>query len=69
MSTEQLMDAFFNDDNAFYLVGFPEVGNISIVNFFGQHIEGNSGNAIGKYTHVEGQQSIADSRYSHSEGS
>jgi len=57
-----------NDDNALYVAGIPEIGNVLIPNFLANHIEGGSTKAIGKYTHAEGRQTIADGRYSHAEG-
>lgn len=63
------VDKFENDDNAFYLVGFPDIGNTYVENSFGQHVEGSSGRAIGRLTHVEGRDNIADVRYAHAEGS
>lgn len=62
------VDTWLNDDNAFYLVGFPEVGNQNIRNFYGNHIEGGSTRAIGKYAHAEGRDTIASMRYAHAEG-
>ena len=38
-------------------------------NFYGNHAEGGSTKAIGKYSHAEGRATIADVRYSHAEGS
>ena len=32
---EYFEDLWLNDDNAFYLVGFPEIGNANIPNNFG----------------------------------
>ena len=32
---EYFQDLWLNDDNAFYLVGFPELGNTNIPNNFG----------------------------------
>ena len=32
---EYIEDLWLNDDNAFYLVGFPEIGNANIPNNFG----------------------------------
>ena len=62
-------DIWLNDDNAFYLVGFPELGNANIHNNFGQFVSGGSVRAIGRQTHAEGRDSIADIRYAHAEGS
>ena len=62
-------DIWLNDDNAFYLVGFPELGNANIPNNFGQFVSGGSVRAIGRQTHAEGRDSIADIRYAHAEGS
>ena len=63
------IDKFNSDDNAFYLVGFPDIGNISSKKLFGQHAEGGSVRAIGRQTHAEGRDNVADMRYSHAEGS
>lgn len=63
------IDLFEHDDNSFYLVGFPELGNIELPNTYAQHAEGGSVRAIGKFTHAEGRDTIADARYSHAEGS
>lgn len=68
-SMEDYVDLFNTDDNGFYLVGFPMLGNIRLKNFYGQHAEGGSVRAVGKYTHAEGRDTIADARYSHVEGS
>ena len=62
------VDLFYTDDNAFYLVGAPELGNVKIHNFYGQHAEGGSIRTLGKYTHAEGRDNIADIRYAHVEG-
>ena len=66
---EYFEDLWLNDDNAFYLVGFPELGNANIPNNFGQLVSGGSVRAIGRQTHAEGRDSIADIRYAHAEGS
>ena len=66
---EYFEDLWINDDNAFYLVGFPEIGNANIPNNFGQFVSGGSVRAIGRQTHAEGRDSIADIRYAHAEGS
>ena len=66
---EYFEDLWLNDDNAFYLVGFPEIGNANIPNNFGQFVSGGSVRAIGRQTHAEGRDSIADIRYAHAEGS
>ena len=66
---EYFEDLWLNDDNAFYLVGFPELGNANIPNNFGQFVSGGSVRAIGRQTHAEGRDSIADVRYAHAEGS
>ena len=66
---EYFEDLWINDDNAFYLVGFPEIGNANIPNNFGQFVSGGSVRAIGRQTHAEGRDSIADVRYAHAEGS
>ena len=66
---EYFEDLWLNDDNAFYLVGFPEIGNANIPNNFGQFVSGGSVRAIGRQTHVEGRDGIADIRYAHAEGS
>jgi hypothetical protein len=63
------VDLFEHDDNSFYLVGFPELGNIDIPNLYASHAEGGSVRAIGKFSHAEGRDTIADVRYSHAEGS
>jgi hypothetical protein len=68
VASSDLIDLWENDDNAFYLAGFPEVGNAVIKNFYGQHVEGGSTRAIGKYSHAEGRDTIANMRYSHAEG-
>ena len=65
---EYFEDIWLNDDNAFYLVGFPELGNANIPNNFGQFVSGGSVRAIGRQTHAEGRDSIADIRYAHAEG-
>ena len=69
LDEDGFIDLFLNDDNAFYCVGFPELGNVVIKNFYGQHAEGGSIRAIQKYTHAEGRDNIADVRYAHVEGS
>lgn len=63
------IDAFKDDDNAFYLVGFPEIGNLNVETNFGQHAQGGSVRAIGRETHAEGRDNVADIRYAHVEGS
>lgn len=63
------IDAFKDDDNAFYLVGFPEIGNLSVETNFGQYAQGGSVRAIGRETHAEGRDNVADIRYAHVEGS
>ena len=45
---EYFEDLWINDDNAFYLVGFPEIGNANIPNNFGQFVSGGSVRAIGR---------------------
>ena len=45
---EYFEDLWLNDDNAFYLVGFPEIGNANIPNNFGQFVSGGSVRAIGR---------------------
>ena len=60
---------WLSDDNAFYLVGFPELGNANVPNNFGQFASGGSIRAIGRQTHAEGRDNIADIRYAHAEGS
>ena len=65
----QLSALFVNDDNALYAIGYPELGNQLIANFYAQHAEGGSVRAIGKYTHTEGRDTVADMRYAHAEGS
>ena len=69
LSEAQCIDLWENDDNAFYVAGFPEIGNAVVKNFYAQHVEGGSSRAVGKYTHAEGRDNIADVRYSHAEGS
>ncbi len=69
LTEEQCIDLWENDDNAFYVAGFPEIGNTVVKNFYAQHVEGGSSRAVGKYTHAEGRDNIADIRYSHAEGS
>lgn len=68
-TTSFFEDLWLNDDNAFYLVGFPELGNANVPNNFGQFASGGSIRAIGRQTHAEGRDSIADIRYAHVEGS
>lgn len=68
-TTEWFIEKFKNDDNALYLVGFPEIGNVVPKNLFGQHAEGGSVRAIGRQTHVEGRDNVSDIRYTHAEGS
>ena len=58
-----------NDDNGIYLPVDPSYGNQALRNFYGNHSEGGSTRAIGKYSHAEGRDTVADVRYSHSEGS
>ena len=41
-------DLWLNDDNAFYLVGFPELGNANVLKNFGQFVSGGSVRAIGR---------------------
>ena len=69
LTKAQCIDLWENDDNAFYVAGFPEIGNAVVKNFYAQHVEGGSSRAVGKYTHAEGRDNIADVRYSHAEGS
>ena len=69
LTEAQCIDLWENDDNAFYVAGFPEIGNAVVKNFYAQHVEGGSSRAVGKYTHAEGRDNIADVRYSHAEGS
>lgn len=57
-----------DDENGFYCPWHTEIGNTVIHNFYGNHAEGGSTKAIGKYAHAEGRRSIADCRYSHVEG-
>ncbi len=66
---EEMIGLFLSDDNAFYAPKYPESGNLIIENFYGNHAEGGSVRAIGKYTHAEGRDTTADVRYSHAEGS
>lgn len=66
---DEMIDLFLHDDNAFYAPKCPEVGNQIIENFYGNHAEGGSTRAIGKYAHAEGRDTVADVRYSHAEGS
>lgn len=66
---EEMIGLFLSDDNAFYAPKYPECGNMVIENFYGNHAEGGSVRAIGKYTHAEGRDTTADVRYSHAEGS
>lgn len=66
---EQCIDRYENDDNGLYIPARPDIGNVILKNFFGNHVEGGSSKAIGKYTHAEGRSTIADVRYSHAEGS
>lgn len=66
---EEMIGLFLSDDNAFYAPKYPECGNVAIENFYGNHAEGGSVRAIGKYTHAEGRDTTADVRYSHAEGS
>lgn len=68
LSEESCISLWENDDNAFYVAGFPEIGNAVVKNFYAQHVEGGSSRAVGKYTHAEGRDNIADVRYSHVEG-
>ena len=67
-SESQMIYAFDHDDNAIYCPKDPTIGNVVIHNFYGNHAEGGSTKAIGKYTHAEGRNAIADMRYSHAEG-
>ena len=67
-SYEEMIDAFDRDDNAIYCPDDPTIGNIVIHNFYGNHAEGGSVKAIGKYAHAEGRATVADCRYSHAEG-
>ena len=69
LTEAQCIDLWENDDNAFYVAGFPEIGNTVVKNFYAQHVEGGSSRAVGKYTHAEGRDNIADVRYAHAEGS
>jgi hypothetical protein len=52
-----------------YGMGKSILGNQLIGSFNGNHAEGGSVKAIGKYSHAEGRMSIAEGRYSHVEGS
>ena len=61
-------DWFINDDNAFYCASDPTIGYEVIPSFYGQHCEGGSTRAIGKYTHAEGRRTTAGERYAHAEG-
>lgn len=67
-SEEELLNYFKNDDNALYVPGLPELGNVNIPNFFCQSAQGGSNRAIGKYSHCEGRDNVTDARYSHAEG-
>lgn len=69
MSEEECIDDWTNDDNAFYSPIDPTIGNVNIRNFYGNHAEGGSTKAIGKYAHAEGRACTADNRYAHAEGS
>ena len=67
-SEEDYINEFINDDNNFYAPGLPEIGNMTIEKLNGQHVEGGSNRAVGKFAHVEGRDNFADVRFSHTEG-
>lgn len=60
---------YISDDNAFYCPFDPSIGVTNINTFYGNHAEGGSTQAIGKYSHAEGRDTTADIRYAHAEGS
>ena len=66
---EWFIQNWLHDDNALYVAGFPEIGNMIIENFYAQHLEGGSNRIPAKYGHTEGRDNIADVRYTHAEGS
>ena len=66
--TELINEFNKGDDNAFYCLENPEIGNFDIPSIYGQHAEGGTVKAIGRYTHAEGRHTFADARYSHAEG-
>lgn len=57
-----------SDDNGFFDLEDSTFGIQVIENFYGQHAEGGSVRAVGKYTHAEGRRTIAGNRYAHAEG-
>lgn len=65
---KQYIYIYEHDDNGLYLPSDPGYGNQVLLNFYGNHAEGGSVKAIGKYTHAEGRKTTADIRYSHAEG-
>ena len=67
-NTKTSSDYLNDDDNALYVVCFPEIGSKKCSYLNSQHIEGGSTKAIGKYSHAEGRDTLADGRYSHAEG-
>ena len=68
LTEAQCKDLFDGDDNALYVPGYPEIGNLIMKTFYAQHVEGGSSRAVGKYTHAEGRDNLADVRYAHVEG-
>ena len=68
ISPEEFIKKYESDDNAFYAVGFPYIGNLNIKNIQGSMATGGSTRAIGRYSHAEGRDTVADGRYSHAEG-
>jgi len=68
-SEESCIWRYDHDDNGIYCPTNPTIGNYVLSNFFGNHAEGGSVKAIGKYTHAEGRGTTADIRYAHAEGS
>lgn len=68
-TTDDFIKMFYTDDNALFQNEFPNEGNVVIQNFYGNHAEGGSVRAIGRYSHAEGRNNVAEGRYSHAEGS
>ena len=69
-STEaEYIEQWYGDDNAFYSIERPDIGNATVPSFYGNHAEGAATKAIQRCTHAEGRNCIADIRYSHAEGS
>ena len=60
LTEAQCIDLWENDDNAFYVAGFPEIGNAVVKNFYAQHVEGGSSRAVFASTPIERKTEMSD---------